>query len=535
MIENIYLWIVIVGGFTSFFAAMGIGANDVANAFATSVGSKALSMKGAVVIATIFEFAGALLMGSHVTETIRKDIANYECFEDNPSILMYGCMYVLLSVGAWLFIASKYEMPVSTTHSCVGGMIGMSLALGGSGCVQWYTIKDDFPYVGGVGGILLSWLFSPILSLLLAMIIYAITRAVVLRHKNSFTRSFYSFPVFVGLTLMLNTFFIIYKGGKGLGWDDIEAWVAAIIAVGIGLVSAAIMIPIMPRLKKRILDKFTKKTKDIELQQIENQDGNQDENQDENQENNQVKISESSNSLNSLDSTNSKKSLFNYNMDKDIVEDELVNNIHNDAEKFDEKTEESFKFLQVFTAICDSFSHGANDVANSIGPFAAIFSIWTTGVVAEDSELGNNMYWILAIGGVGISLGLVLYGYNIIRAIGVKMCKITPSRGFSIELSSATIIILGSRLGIPLSTTHCQVGATMGIGLLEKNKSKSKCKCAGINVKVMLKTMLGWILTLLIVGGFTALLVAQGVYSPNNIVTSCNTTNLLTNLTNVSL
>ena len=132
MIENIYLWIVIVGGFTAFFSAMGIGANDVANAFATSVGSKALTMKGAVVIATIFEFAGALLMGSHVTETIRKDIANYECFEDNPAILMYGCMYVLLAVGAWLFLASKYEMPVSTTHSCVGGMIGMSLALGGS-------------------------------------------------------------------------------------------------------------------------------------------------------------------------------------------------------------------------------------------------------------------------------------------------------------------------------------------------------------------------------------------------------------------
>ena len=147
MIESIYLWIVIVGGFTAFFSAMGIGANDVANAFATSVGSKALTMKGAVVIATIFEFAGALLMGSHVTETIRKDIANYECFEDNPAILMYGCMYVLLAVGAWLFIASKYEMPVSTTHSCVGGMIGMTMVTGGKNCVIWYKETESFPSI----------------------------------------------------------------------------------------------------------------------------------------------------------------------------------------------------------------------------------------------------------------------------------------------------------------------------------------------------------------------------------------------------
>ena len=147
MILSYYLWIVITSGVFMFLAAMGIGANDVANAFATSIGSKALTMKGAIIIATIFECLGALLMGSHVTETIRKGISNYECFVDNPESLMYGCMYVLLSVGIWLFLASKFEMPVSTTHSCVGGMIGMSMALGGTNCVNWYTIKNTFPYI----------------------------------------------------------------------------------------------------------------------------------------------------------------------------------------------------------------------------------------------------------------------------------------------------------------------------------------------------------------------------------------------------
>ena len=153
-----YLWIVIVGALFAFFAAMGIGANDVANAYATAVGSKALTMKQAVISATVCETAGAILMGSHVSETIRKGIADYKCFESQPELLMYGCMWVVLSVGLWLFLASFLEMPVSTTHSCVGGMIGMAWALGGSQCVIWYKPLSTFPYMGGVSGILLSWI-----------------------------------------------------------------------------------------------------------------------------------------------------------------------------------------------------------------------------------------------------------------------------------------------------------------------------------------------------------------------------------------
>ena len=172
-----YTWIVIAGGVFSFIAAMGIGANDVANAFATSVGSKALTIKQAVILASVFETSGALLMGSHVTKTIRKGIADYECFEDDPEIFIYGCFCVLVSVGAWLFLASYLEMPVSTTHSCVGGMIGMTLVTGGSDCVIWYKATDSFPWIGGVYGIILSWfldftdsIFSRILLILHSVI-----------------------------------------------------------------------------------------------------------------------------------------------------------------------------------------------------------------------------------------------------------------------------------------------------------------------------------------------------------------------------
>merc|ERR1712099_154157 len=189
-----------------------------------------------------------------------------------------------------------------------------------------------------------------------------------------------------------------------------------------------------------------------------------------------------------------------------IEEDPVVGAIHANAEKFDEKTERVFRYIQIFTAIFDSFAHGANDVANAMGPFMAIYSIYKLGEVSKKVDMGNDAYWILSIGGAGIGLGLLLYGYKIMRAIGVKLAVITPSRGFSIELGAAIVIIIGSYLGLPLSTTHCQVGATTGVALLEGGK--------GTNKIVLLKCVVGWIITLIVVGFSTCLLVAQGIHAP---------------------
>jgi len=529
MIDNVYLWIVVVGGFAAFFAAMGIGANDVANAFATSVGSKSLTMKNAVVIAAIFESTGAIFMGSHVTNTIRKGIADYKCFEDNPEVLMYGCMCVLFSVALWLFLASYFEMPVSTTHSCVGGMIGMTLVTGGVSCVKWYETKETFPYIGGVSGIVLSWLISPIMSACIACLIFYMTRFFVLRHKNSYKRTFIAMPIFVGLTLTLNAFFIIYKGAKGLGLDKTPVGIAVGAAIGTGVLSGILIIPFIPKLKKRIENKYNshskssvdepEKTTEVEMQEV----------------NAKTEVTEVTDVIEVVaisprrsDNSRLKRTLkyfqdsMNYNIDQDIDANERVNEIHENAEKFDDKTEDSFKYLQVFTAICDSFSHGANDVANAIGPFAAIYLIWSNGKIVKNAEMNTDAYWILALGGLGIVVGLVIYGYKIIRAIGVKICKITPSRGFAIELGTATIVIVGSRFGIPLSTTHCQIGGTMGVALLEDIKG-----CSGLNCKVVGKTLLGWFLTLIVVGLTTALFISMGIYAPSVVGNSC----LLSNAT----
>lgn len=187
-------------------------------------------------------------------------------------------------------------------------------------------------------------------------------------------------------------------------------------------------------------------------------------------------------------------------------ESEYVSEIHNRAETFDPRVEEVFKYIQVITAICDSFGHGANDVANAMGPFAAIYAVYIDGKVDDDKDLGEDGYWILAIGGFGIVVGLALYGYKIITAIGVKIAKITPSRGFTIELGAAMMIIIGTRLEMPLSTTHCQVGSTAGVALLEGT--------GGLNAIVLTKAVIGWVVTIIVCALMCALIFAQGAYAP---------------------
>ena len=469
-----YSWIIVIGGLFSFFAAMGIGANDVANAYATSVGSKALTMKQAVVLAAIFETAGAVLMGSHVTNTIRKGIADYKCFEEQPDLLMYGCMWVVLSVGLWLFLASYLEMPVSTTHSCVGGMVGMAMVLGGTKCVIWYKPLTTFPFVGGVSGIVLSWVLSPLFSAIIASAVFYLLRQFVLRHDFESNRINWTYPILIGITITINSFFIIYKGAKGLGLHKTPVEIAIGVSFGCGLLFALLTIPFVPRIKNII--KNRENNNEIELQNIKSE------------------ITE-----------NSKK--LNINDDNEL---ERVIKIHENAEKFDENTESTFRYLQIFTAICDSFSHGANDVANAIGPFAAMWAIYNSTDLSKKNDMEGDAYWILGLGGVGIAVGLFLYGYRITNAIGTKLIKVTPSRGVSIELASALVIITGSRLKIPLSTTHCQVGATIGVGALENSKN-----CNGINCKIFAKTAIGWIITCLIVGATSGLLTAQGAYGPS--------------------
>lgn len=452
-----YTWIVYVSGLFAFFAAFGIGANDVANAFATSIGSKALTIKQAIFIAAIFEFLGAVTMGSNVTKTIRKGISDYECFENEPSILMYGCMNVILSVGIWLLYASKFGLPVSTTHSTVGGIIGMTMTTVGSKCVLWHESTDVFPYSKGTSAIIISWVLSPILSGIASSTLFVTLRTLCLRHENAVERIWYAYPFITFIAFFINSFFILWKGAKNASEeiDNLELYEVILVSFAISTFFSVSSIPLTHYLKKRLPNNNIEET---------------------------------------IENTN------DTNISNDIIK------IDSSTEKFDYKAEEGLKYLQILTSICDAFAHGANDVANAMGPFSAIYMIHKHGEVNKKYELGNDAYWILTLGGFGIVTGLTTYGYKIINVLGTKISKITPSRGLCIELGAATVIIIGSRYGWPLSTTHCQIGATVAVALLEGKN--------GLNWLIFFKTCIGWILTLVIVGAISSFLSAQGLYAP---------------------
>jgi sodium-dependent phosphate transporter len=488
-----YRWIIVVGAFLAVFTAYGIGANDLANAFGSSVGSKALTIKQAVLVAAVFEFLGAFLLGSHVTETVRKGIADPAYFYATPELYMYGMLSVIAATGMWLLLATYFELPVSTTHSAVGGVIGFAMTAAGSDAVIWYKEgkSGEFP-IKGVAGIVLSWVLSPVCCAILSASFFWGARYFVLEHENSYERSFWAFPVFVFLAVFVNCFFIINKGAKALVKKDsmfVEtgnaAWLSVCIAVGMFIISA-------------IFSKFyLKQVVEADLARQE-----------------AAAAKKAAGGDEVTTKTGSFFKSLSKGLDQDVHavvhEDEDVGAVHEFTTVYDHKTEESFKYLQVFTAICDSFSHGANDVANSVGPFAGMYLVYKMEYIPTKSKtelIDDDMWWILALGGVGIILGLSTYGYIIMRAIGVKLSKITPSRGFAIELGSAFIVALGSKYGLPLSTTHCQVGSTIGVGLLEGSK--------GVNWMIVPKIIMGWIITLIVVAFTTSLLFSQGAYAPN--------------------
>ena len=441
-------------------------------------------------------------------------------------------------------------MPVSTTHSCVGGMIGMTIVAHGGSCVVWSGKgdEDNLYLPKGVAAIVLSWVFSPVLSGIFAVILFWLTRKFVLRAANSFDRAALFYPGLVFLAVFINVFYLISKGvskkictkeNTKLDEDDdietfflcrersgkanVDPFAALGFSVGIGAGVALLMIPVSQWLKGVVRKEFeakeTSKTSTLE------QGGGdvssappsppasppEEDKYAQGVHAGHVTVEENASAVSKAWSWTKKAMMTSLNADPhaSIESSEVVSNIHSNAEKFDPMTEGYFKYIQIFTAICDSYAHGANDVANAMAPFMAIWSIYHShGKLGKktDKDYEDDGYWILALGGAFIGVGLLLYGYKIIRAIGVKLAVITPSRGYAIELGAAIVIIMGSYLGLPLSTTHCQVGATTGVALLEG--------AGGVNKWVLFKTVVGWVITLVVVGFSTGLLVAQGIHAP---------------------
>ncbi|KAI7845415.1 hypothetical protein COHA_000968 [Chlorella ohadii] len=515
MVYGAVTWIFACATVVAVFVAYGIGANDVANAFGSSVGAKALTMKQALVVAAICEFGGSVLMGAGVVGTVRKGIADLNYFVNDPDIFAYGMLCAMMATGIWLLVATFWELPVSTTHSIVGAIIGMTMVSAGPDAVIWSSSKDTFPYIGGVASLCLSWVFSPVLGALLAAFLFFWLRLLVLRHENAYQRAFYVLPLFVFLTFFMITIFTIKEGGSRFGWENTPyskaCWIGAIVGAGCAVISVGWQIWVV---KRKVREDLREKEAAEAAAQAGAMEapGSADGKHEEGSEHEKEATPAPSDITTPNRLRDFRKSRVwsavthsaNVDIHETIQTDAKVNAIHENAEVFDSKAEGVFKYLQVFTACANSFAHGSNDVANSIGPYAAIYAVWQTSSVAKEAEVPT---WILVVGGAGIVFGLATYGYKIMRVLGVKMVKLTNSRGFIVEMSSAAIVIIGSRYGLPLSTTHTLVGAVTGVGLLEGKR--------GFNGSLLLRFFAGWVATLVVAAITAAAFTAQGIYAPN--------------------
>ena len=396
--EAQYVYISLAAVF-GLFMAWGIGANDVANAMATSVGSKALTIKQAIIVAAIFEFLGAVLAGGEVTATIRKGIVDAELISHEPRLLIYGMLAALLAAGTWLLVASRNGWPVSTTHSIVGAIVGFAAVGIGVDAVQW----------GAVGKIVMSWVISPLTAGFIAYLIYLSVQRLILHHENPLAQAKRYVPVYMFFAAFTLTLVTILKGLKHVGLDltlQDSYFMAVAIASGVAVVGALIIQRIKPNPK-------------------------------------------------------AEKSQHFYTVER------------------------VFGILMILTACGMAFAHGSNDVANAIGPLAAVIGIATTGNVAAESALP---IWVLVIGGGGIVIGLATYGKRVIATVGKKITQLTPSRGFAAELAAATTIVIASGTGIPISTTHVLVGAVLGVGLARGIEA--------IDLRVVARIMVSWVITI---------------------------------------
>jgi sodium-dependent phosphate transporter len=521
-----YTWILVLSVIAGFVFSFGLGANDMANSFATSVGSKAITIFQAVIIAGLFEFLGAVLLGSSVTSTIKSGIAKTAAFSGSPELLMFGFFCVMVAGATWDLTATYYGFPVSTTHTVIGAIIGMSVSIYGFDAVVWSKHQAAFPYIQGFVPVVLAWVVSPILAGICVLILYGLLRTFVLRAKRSFDIATIVLPFLVGLTFFVVTTFIIQVGTKNKTWDNPVSdgkaiWIGFVVAGALGALS---LIPIF-FLRKRILADEARASEIAVTQGAATEDEVKVEKAkayaDLEAANNSGFTDKLAAKVDSVKSTRigswiCKTTIFRklaygstYQVHDAVNEEHKDYNKHaaavwSAAEVHDVKTEQLFRYLQVFSASAMAFAHGANDVANTMGPFAAVYQIWRTSRVPRNTPVP---VWILVIGGIGLTVGLATYGYKILRVLGVEVAKLSNTRGFCCELSAAIVVLVASRYGLPVSTTQIATGALISVGLFEG--------LGGVNWRQIIKIFIGWILTIVCAALLSAALTSFLLYSPN--------------------
>jgi inorganic phosphate transporter, PiT family len=367
---------IVAAGVIGGYMALNIGANDVANNMAPAVGSRALTLAGALVIAAIFEAAGAILAGGDVVSTISKNIISADAMPDSRTFI-WAMMSALLAAAIWVNLATYLNAPVSTTHSVVGGVAGAGIAAAGFGVVNWPTM----------GSIAASWVISPLMGGVIAAIFLAFVKSQIIYQPDKIAAARRWVPLLVALMAGIFSAYLIMKGLQKIWKPDV--WIVAVIAFGIFGGSFAILKPMIRR------------------------------------------------------------------------QSEGMENRNRSLRKL-------FTIPLICSAALLSFAHGANDVANAVGPLAAIVNAATSGAVSSKVELP---FWILLVGAAGISAGLVLFGPKLIRTVGEQITKMNPMRAYCVALSAAITVLIASALGLPVSSTHIAVGAVFGVGFYREYRT----------------------------------------------------------------
>ena len=427
------------------YVAANLGANDVANSMGTSVGSKALTLRQAIIVAGILEFSGAVLFGQGVSETLATGVVNAEVFAAKPQVFLIGMVSVLIACGIWLQIATSRGLPVSSSHAVVGAIAGFSCVAAGINAVDWRTI----------GTISLTWLATPVASGALAALFYSVVKYSILDRPDPLSQMREWIPwlsaamlsVFgvIVLPSVVNVAFVqtgaIAAAHDRFGWNlpihDIVIGIGAIAAIGLTLNSWKKLESVEKEEERR------KKEEGI--------------------------------------STNSSP---NPTLPHSLIEQQMAR-------------------FQVLSACFVAFSHGSNDVGNAVAPLAAIAYIRRTG--SFPSEDFSVPLWILVLGGAGIVIGLTIWGKNVIATVGEKIIELQPSGGFCAELATATTVLLASRFGLPVSTSHALVGAVVGVGLIKAWKT--------VRLQTLLSIGSAWLVTIPIAAGLAAIIfsIAQSI------------------------
>jgi PiT family inorganic phosphate transporter len=453
-------WVVVVSGICMGCMAWGIGANDVANSFGTAFGAKCLTVGWAVAIAAVCELCGAVLLGGHVSDTIRKGMMSSSLYTgaEGRCLIMAGMTSVLLAAALWLLLASKYGLPVSTTHSAVGGVIAFAISSRGYGSVNWTK----------VGMIVASWFISPALSGVFAFILYVVIRHFVLRHEDSFRRAKIATPILIFLMTLIVALFTIYKGAKGIGLHKTDPAIAICSAIGVAVFAAAISVPFIQWWGRQL------QAQDADAKKMPDQDAT-------------TEVGEVT-----VDVDAGTDAAATNNNDKPATEN-ATNKVSDDKVS---DTERIFRCFVVVIAGFQSLAHGANDVANSVGPFGAVLAA-SAGELEKKTEIP---LWVFIVAGVCIVIGLAMYGRHVMATIGQNITPVTPSKAACAQWAATCVVLIATRTGIPVSTTHCAVGGVLGVGLADGVRA--------IDWKLMGKIFGSWILTLPLVG-----VAAAGTYA----------------------